>query len=106
MLEEDIPAEDLISSPLPADENNTLDNFSVSGEPNQAPDPDEIVVETPAELPTSSFSSAPKDVEDPPALVEELVEEPPKHTYASIVCTNISPLNLNKSFGLFIKYLM
>ncbi|KAL0920224.1 hypothetical protein M5K25_009344 [Dendrobium thyrsiflorum] len=86
-LEEDIPTDYLISTSLP-DENNTLDNFGVSGEPNQAPDPEEIVDETPAELPTSSFSSVPKAAQDPPAPVQEPVGEPPKHTYASILRTS------------------
>lgn len=91
MLENDIPTEEFNSSLLlPADENNTHDNFSVSGESNQTPDPDEIVDETPEELPTSSFSSVPKDVQSPPAPSEEPFVEPPKHTYASIVCESIS----------------
>lgn len=88
MLEEDISTEDFISTPVPADENNSPDNYSVSGEPNQTPDPDEIVDETPEELPTSSFSSVPKDVQDSPAPIEEPVGEPPKHTYASILRTS------------------
>ncbi|KAH0463585.1 hypothetical protein IEQ34_008167 [Dendrobium chrysotoxum] len=88
-LEEDIPTDYLISTSLP-DENNALDNFGVSEEPNQAPDPEEIVDETPAELPTSSFSSVPKAAQDPPAPapVQEPVGEPPKHTYASILRTS------------------
>lgn len=87
MLENDIPTEEFTSTlVLPADENNTLDNFSVSGESHQTPDPDEIVDETPEELPTSSFSTVPKDVQSPPAPSEEPFVEPPKHTYASIVC--------------------
>ncbi|XP_020586413.1 putative G3BP-like protein [Phalaenopsis equestris] len=89
MLEEDIPAEDYNSTPLSADENNTLNNFCVPEEPNEAPNPDEIVDETPAELPTCSFSSEPpKDMQEPPAPVEEPVREPPKHTYASILRTS------------------
>lgn len=90
MVENDIPTEEFDSALLlPADENNTLDNVSVSGESNQPPDPDEIVDETPEELSTSSFLSVPKDVQRPPPPDEPFVE-PPKHTYASIVCESVS----------------
>lgn len=109
MLENDIPTEDFTSTfLLPADENNTVDNFSVSEESNQTLDPDEIVDETPEELPTSSFSSVPEDVQSPPAPLEKPFVEPPKHTYASIVCESISAINfifvcftLNLTFRLF-----
>lgn len=83
VLGEDIPTDDFLPPPLPADEDNSDEDFSVSEQPNQAPDLDESIDETHDEPPTGSFSSMPNAVQPPPA--EEPVEDPPKHTYASIL---------------------
>lgn len=85
MLGEDIPTEDFMSPPLPADDDNSDDVLSISEQPIQAPVLDESVDEIHAELSISSFSSLPNAVQDLPSLAEEPAGDPPKHTYASIL---------------------
>ncbi|XP_020575111.1 putative G3BP-like protein [Phalaenopsis equestris] len=87
MLGEDIPARDFISPPVPADENNQLDNYSVPGHRNQTPDPNETTDETPIELAGSSVSTVQNIVQYPAITEEEPAEERPKLSYASILRT-------------------
>ncbi|KAL0912806.1 hypothetical protein M5K25_016213 [Dendrobium thyrsiflorum] len=87
MLPEDIPARDFISPPVPADENNQLDNYSVPGQPNQTSDRDLTTDETPVELTGGSVSSVQNILREMPVHEEEPAGERPKHTYASILRT-------------------
>ncbi|KAK8935465.1 hypothetical protein KSP39_PZI012872 [Platanthera zijinensis] len=88
ILGEDIPTEDFMSPLLPAADDNSDNDFSISEQPIQAPLLDESVDETHAELSICLFSSLSNALQDQqPSLAEEPAVDPPKHTYASILRT-------------------
>ncbi|KAG1354028.1 putative G3BP-like protein [Cocos nucifera] len=85
MLGEEIHAREF-SAPVPAEEDDTVDKYSIPEPQHQVLESDEEIDKTPAEEPTASYPDAMNNMRDPPsALVEEPVDEPPKKTYASIL---------------------
>lgn len=74
------------SAPVPAEEDDTVDKYSIPEPQQQVMESDEEIDKTPVEEPTASYPDATNNKRDsPPAPAEEPVVEPPKKTYASIV---------------------
>lgn len=89
ILQDDVQAQDLLS-PVQAEENDIIENYSNPEAPPQLPVLDENLGESLAEE-TVPYRIALETTRDPPpATAEEPVGEPTRHTYASIVCKVIS----------------
>nr|XP_010920289.1 putative G3BP-like protein [Elaeis guineensis] len=104
ILGEEIHAREF-PAPDPAEEDDTVDKYSIPEPQQQALECDEEIDKTPAEEPTASYPDAMNNMRDPsPAPAEEPVGEPPKKTYASILQAKGQlrhsaphPASLNKS---------
>ncbi|XP_042424459.1 nuclear transport factor 2-like isoform X1 [Zingiber officinale] len=84
ILQDEVQAQDLLSL-VQAEENDTVENYSIPEAPQQLPVLDERLGESFAEE-TVPYPIALETTRDPPpATAEEPVGEPTKHTYASIL---------------------
>ncbi|CAL9201537.1 unnamed protein product [Musa hybrid cultivar] len=84
MLGEQVQAQDLVP-PVHVEENDIVEKYSIPEAPQQLPQPDERIDESPAEDTASYPSGLDTMREPPPATPEEPVGEPTRQTYASIL---------------------
>lgn len=73
-------------------ENGTVDQYSFPEQRLKKVQEPERILEDTSQKHANGYLENTQDAaqEVTPSLVEEAVEEPQKHTYASIVCTNLS----------------
>ncbi|KAJ8465382.1 hypothetical protein OPV22_027934 [Ensete ventricosum] len=84
MLGEQVQAQDLVP-PVHVEENDMVEKYSIPEVPQQLPQPDERIDDSPADDTASYPSGLDTTREPPPATPEEPVGEPTRQTYASIL---------------------
>ncbi|RRT41462.1 hypothetical protein B296_00057796 [Ensete ventricosum] len=94
MLGEQVQAQDLVP-PVHVEENDMVEKYSIPEVPQQLPQPDERIDDSPADDTASYPSGLDTTREPPPATPEEPVGEPTRQTYASIngLIPHSQPLN-------------
>ncbi|RWV98126.1 hypothetical protein GW17_00039044 [Ensete ventricosum] len=101
MLGEQVQAQDLVP-PVHVEENDMVEKYSIPEVPQQLPQPDERIDDSPADDTASYPSGLDTTREPPPATPEEPVGEPTRQTYASISCS--CELQESDVFYAFIEY--